>query len=338
MITKAQEKLDEKRGKAVDRIPNLKPSIVLVDRLYELVLADYRDKGRKTIEKVRKEWDNHLVKHFGNVQAEMVTTDYIDKYKEIRLSEKASRATINNELAVISAGFRLGFKKNLIKSKSCLIERYGEKILNNARQGMPTEKEFRQIIKYLADDYKAPLIFAYETGWRTNSEVLTRQWRHCNLEAGEIRLEANETKNGEPRIFLFEESDPVMDLLKKQKRIQQRMLKESNRMVAWIFHCDGVPLFYYDAKRCSYRPSTPFRKSWESARLKAGLPNTIVHDFRRVTVSRYENSPVPVPRKVVKELTGHLTDSIFERYHITKREDYLSARRSVVRKRRKSAS
>src|SRR5262245_60339171 len=53
-ITQAILKLDEKRGAAANRNPILKQSPVKVDELYQLVLADYRDKGRKTIEKIRQ--------------------------------------------------------------------------------------------------------------------------------------------------------------------------------------------------------------------------------------------------------------------------------------------
>src|SRR5215510_5797037 len=41
----------------------------------------------------------------------------------------------------------------------------------------------------------------YITGWRVKSEILTRQRSHLDLDAGWIRLEPGETKNGKGRMF-----------------------------------------------------------------------------------------------------------------------------------------
>ena len=42
---------------------------------------------------------------------------------------------------------------------------------------------------------------AYTYGWRTQSEILTRERRHVDLEAGTLRLDPGETKNGEGRAW-----------------------------------------------------------------------------------------------------------------------------------------
>ena len=42
---------------------------------------------------------------------------------------------------------------------------------------------------------------AFVTGWRVKSEILTRQWHHVDFDAGWLRLEPGETKNGEDRMF-----------------------------------------------------------------------------------------------------------------------------------------
>ena len=43
--------------------------------------------------------------------------------------------------------------------------------------------------------------FAAITGWRIASEVLPLEWRHVDFEAGDVRLDAGTTKNGEGRVF-----------------------------------------------------------------------------------------------------------------------------------------
>ena len=45
--------------------------------------------------------------------------------------------------------------------------------------------------------------FAFITGWRTPSEILPLEWRQVDLDAGEVRLDAGTTKNGDGRVFPF---------------------------------------------------------------------------------------------------------------------------------------
>jgi integrase len=45
--------------------------------------------------------------------------------------------------------------------------------------------------------------FAYITGWRLKSEVLSLRWSQVDLNAGEVRLEPGTTKNKEGRTFPF---------------------------------------------------------------------------------------------------------------------------------------
>lgn len=42
---------------------------------------------------------------------------------------------------------------------------------------------------------------AYVTGWRIYSEFLTRRWSHVDFNTGWLRLEPEEMKNGEGRMF-----------------------------------------------------------------------------------------------------------------------------------------
>jgi len=49
----------------------------------------------------------------------------------------------------------------------------------------------------------------------------------------------------------------------------------------------------------------------------------LFHDFRRSCVRNLENANTP--RKVAKSLTGHLTDSVYERYHVVRVEDQRAA-------------
>ena len=45
--------------------------------------------------------------------------------------------------------------------------------------------------------------FAYVTGWRVPSEVLTMTWNRVDFQAGTVRLEPGTTKNDEARVFFL---------------------------------------------------------------------------------------------------------------------------------------
>ena len=51
------------------------------------------------------------------------------------------------------------------------------------------------------EDLKAIIRTAQVTGWRVHSELLMRKRHHLDLDAGWLRLEPGETKNGRGRMF-----------------------------------------------------------------------------------------------------------------------------------------
>src|SRR5215469_4015989 len=62
------------------------------------------------------------------------------------------------------------------------------------RQGFFEVEHFEAVRRRLPED------IAYTFGWRTQSEVMTLDRRHLDLEAGTIRLDPGTTKNDEGRV------------------------------------------------------------------------------------------------------------------------------------------
>jgi len=83
---------------------------VLVSELIDAVIVDYRVNGKKSLEYVEMRWKAHLEPFFAHTLAAHVTSDDIEHYKQKRLQEGASNATINRELAVLKRGFHLGMR------------------------------------------------------------------------------------------------------------------------------------------------------------------------------------------------------------------------------------
>jgi len=80
--------------------------------------------------------------------------------------------------------------------------------------------------------------FAFLTGWRIKSEVLSRQWRHVDFQRGTIKLEPGEAKNDEPReIFMTRELRTLLDA----QKAKVEALKDKGKIVPWVFFGD-VPV------------------------------------------------------------------------------------------------
>lgn len=112
---------------------------------------------------------------------------------------------------------------------------------------------------------RAVVRFAFETGWRVPSEVLTLQWRGVDFAADELRLDAGTKKNGEARIFAI--TRDLRALLEAQQAERARV-PQAGDVVAWVF----FRLVAKDAA-ARRRPSRS-RRSTRRGRPRAAPPDT----------------------------------------------------------------
>jgi integrase len=151
----------------------------------------------------------------------------------------------------------------------------------------------------LPEHYRPIVEVGYITGWRLKSELGTRQKHHVDLNAGWLRLEPGESKNGEGRNF---------PLTPRLRAILERQLEETRAfeiatgtIVPWLFHRAGKQI-------------KSFRKVWARACTDAGVPGKILHDFRRSAIRNLERAGIS--RSAAMAMVGHKTQSIYSRYAI----------------------
>jgi integrase len=163
--------------------------------------------------------------------------------------------------------------------------------------------------------------FAYLMGWR-REQVLSLRWADINRDAGTVIRRAEFNKTKEPSVLAMSES--VRTVIERRWQARAVMTPTGPRVCDLVFHREGQ-------KVCD------FRGAWERACIAAGLCVTVkdakgnetkravalFHDFRRSCVRNLENAGTP--RKVAKSITGHVTDSVYERYHVVKEEDQRAA-------------
>ena len=272
-----------------------------IDDMTELLRRDYRINKRRSLKRAERAF-KHLRRHFANHRAIDITDHMVDAYVDHRLGiDNAANASVKYEISMLKRMYRLARK---------VIGGYKPEFPNirvsNTRTGFFEETEFRALLENLNEWVKGPMEFAYLTGWRLRSEVLTLLWKQVDFEAGEVRLEPGTTKNDEGRTFPFAVLPELEAMLRRQRERTDALQKETGRIIPWVFHHNGKRIVEY-------------RKSWQTATEKVGLAGKIPHDFRRTAVRNLERAGVP--RSVAMKLVGHKTESIYRRYAIVARQD-----------------
>ena len=226
------------------------------DQLAQMLTDDYTANGRRSLDRVEDSLA-HLRPAFGHLRARAISRDRIVSYAHQRREEdKAAPATINRELACLKRMFTLGAQAGKVGHRPhipMLEER-------NVRQGFFERPAFESVLTHLPAPLRPPIHVAYLTGWRLQSELLTRQWRHVDFVNGWLRLDPGETKNDEGRMFPL--TPELRAVLERQRDDTHALEREHGRIIPWVFHRDGVPI------RCLRRP-------WKAACRAAGVPGRL---------------------------------------------------------------
>jgi integrase len=289
------------------------------------LLVDFHTARDRDTKKVEGRIAKHLTPYFGaNRLMASITGDlvaaYIAKRKKDTLTTKkgivktVKNATINRELAWLKQMFTLSIRagKLLMRPHIELLPEH------NARQGFFEPEQFQAVLKHLPEELRPVAQFAYITGWRLKSEVLTREWRHVDFQNGTVHLLKGETKNREPRTFVM--TQELRKLLEGLHAEAEKLKKRGKFPPARIFY-----RMVAKGRRGPLRPVpiTSLSKAFASACRKAGCPGRIPHDLRRSAVRRFVRQGIP--DSVAMKLTGHKTRSVFERYNIVSEGDLREA-------------
>ncbi|MGE3521213.1 MAG: tyrosine-type recombinase/integrase [Vicinamibacterales bacterium] len=302
------------------------------DEAVKDVINDYRTNRKRSLDDVERRIERHLRPFFGNRRMASITTsdirEYIDsRQKETTIVRRAftftardgtprqvpeqrrtitgvSNAEINRELTALKRMFNLAIQagKLLQKPHIPLLKE------DNVRVGFFERDQFLAVLAHLPEPVRPAASFAYLTGWRIDSEVLSLEWRQVDFGAGEVRLDPGKTKNGEGRTFPM--TRELREVLEQQRTITENFQRQLKVVCPRVFHRSG-------------RPIKSFRVAFRSACVEAGCPGRVLHDFRRTAVRNLVRAGIP--ERVAMQMTGHKTRSVFERYNIVSAGDLREA-------------
>jgi integrase len=207
--------------------------------LETILRTDYRIKGRRSLRRLEGALA-HLRETFGSARALGITAERIVEYETERLAGGAARATVNYELAALRRAFRLALKQRRMPTPVITITDP-----HNARTGFFERADFTTVVEQLPESLKPVMQFAYLTGWRVASEVLTLTWDRVDFRTGTVRLEPNTTKNDEGRTFPFGVLPELVELLQGATRGNEAIERAESRLVPYVFHRNGQPIKSY---------------------------------------------------------------------------------------------
>jgi len=278
-----------------------------VDDLVKLYLEYYEQNDLKSF-KEAKRYSDLITKNFEGLKANEVTSDLVRAYRKNRRKclnrgrdGKISHSTINRELSALKKMYSLGLQEDPpIVARIPKIELVKE---NNVRTGFFEHDDFLVLRGKAPNHLKIVLTIAYYTGMRAG-EILNLKWSQVDFEHKILRLETGTTKNKEGREIPF-----TSDLLE----VIEKWWKETKNQYPsceWICHYKGERYKSY-------------RRAWKTVCKNAGFVGSLFHDFRRTGVRNLVRSGVP--QSVAMKISGHNTDSVFQRYDIVSHQDIQEA-------------
>jgi integrase len=346
-IVKARRILRDREGDVVKGVP-VSPNVgkITFDEAATDLLNDYSMNRKRTHDDARRRIKKHLSPFFGNRRMITITTTDLRAYVAKRQKEgtpvrrkrgkakaaelpadpearrPVSAGEINRELTVLKRMFSLAIQSGRLLHKP----HFPMLRENNVRAGFFEHAQYLSVLPHLPEPMRPVVTFAYVTGWRINSEVLPLQWRQVDLKAGEVRLDPGTTKNMEGRVFYL--TAELKRLLTDQRKAANRVQRRKGMIVPHVFFHDGTTKAGGVAFLAGHAISgSGFYHAWCRARIKAGCPGSIPHDFRRTAIRNMVRAGVP--ERVAMKLSGHKTRSVFDRYNIVSDGDLRDAARRL---------
>lgn len=272
---------------------------VKAPRLFEEVMLEYlRGSSHLRSLETLKMQTATLRRYFGGLQINQLTGQDVRGYIRHRKDEGRANATINRELAALSSAINYCNREwewgmpNPVKGRLLREPHHRERYLSRAEVGrLVTEARKLRQGDLLADFIE----LAVHTGCR-RGELLNLDWGRVTLEAGReaITLNARHTKSGKPR----------------QVPLNGVAIGVMRRRAAW--RAEHAPDSTWVFARPGGGQAKSLRNGFETAAEKAKLDDLRIHDLRHTAASWLVTDGVPL--EIVKELLGHSSITMTERY------------------------
>jgi len=241
---------------------------------------------------------------FGDTLARDLKPADLENYQTKRQAEKKSDSYIDQEVGAARAMVNKPFYNDRVGAEPIKAFKKVEKLLkknSNARDRILSPEEFKRLMKQLPLHTRQIFAAGFYTGMR-KGEILNLTWDKVDIKNRCISLQAEDTKDGEPRLI------PISQDFRKLLL--------------------GIPRAIHDNHVFLYRgkPVRDIRDGVKNACNKTGIiygrfkkNGFVFHDLRH-TFNTYLRK-AGVPESVIMEITGHSTREMFDWYNTVDLED-----------------
>ena len=240
----------------------------------------------------------HLDSFFEGMSVLDIDSDAIRSFikkKRDRLKDPTIRRILNDLRAMFNQAKREG------RIRHSDVPYFAMPDDSKPRKGFLTPDQFQTLLKHIPANLQPVVKFCYITGCRIGAAKQIT-WVMIAKDFSEIDLPGEITKTGEPLTL------PLAGPLEEIARTLRKVFRDESKPVfdvtgfryAWAHACAAECLGEYEPKTRKYR----------------GLK---LHDFRRSAVRNLIRAGVD--RGTAMSISGHKTESIFERYNITTTDD-----------------
>jgi integrase len=250
--------------------------------------------GGKNIAKKRQQLAQHLVPALGDERLSSLTRSALDRYRQQRLDEGASDATVNREMATVSHLLTVATDEKWISVRPCKVPKVAEPeaakiILSGAEQQALLQAAMNDIDSYVY----LFVLFGINTPMR-HSEILSSRYDEVDFDNN--LLTVPDAKAG-PRIQPL-----TAELVAALQRERDMATDEAG----WIF-----PSLRPKLSECGHRST--MARSFARVVKAAGLRrHAWPHLMRHTAVSRLIKAGVDL--KTVQAISGHKTMAMLLRY------------------------
>jgi integrase len=296
---------------------------VTVSELVDDYIDYLKANGKPSAAEIQRTLQDHVLRTeiFQGRLAVSITTQDLQRYRDLRQSLGRKDATINNELSYLRAAFKHGMKRQTPK-KVVEVPYFPIVDPQNVRLGFIEVPTFRKILELMCDSLKLFFVLAYHSGCRSG-ELKNLKWSQVYRRPdsqGYIELEPGTTKNKEGRhLPIYGDMEAWLE---KQLAIRNAQCPECEYVLFW-HQADVNGLVRH---KVGDKLDT-FRTVWKRAVKQAGVPQLIPHDLRRSAVTNM-TQVLSIPE--IMNIIGHKTMAMFIRYNIVSRKGITEAGKKMT--------
>ncbi|MCX5834027.1 MAG: site-specific integrase [Deltaproteobacteria bacterium] len=304
-IEEAKDAEGKRRSqKRENRIFDIKPDAKMTfNELSKWYLDLERVKSRAYYSTLKINLDSFLAEFENFIVGQIKSAD-LENYQVKRKAAGYSDSYIDQEIGAARTMINKAFDNDLVGGDVLRTFKRVKRLLKrnaNARDRIITPEQFRDLMGKLPRHTRAIVATAFYTGMR-RGEILSLTWDKVDLKNRLIKLNAQDTKDGEPRKI------PICDEL-------YLIL----RSIPMPIHDDHV--FLYRGKPVK-DIRTALARSCRDIGLEYGRVNTegfVFHDLRHTFNTLMRKAGVA--ESVIMSITGHSTREMFDRYNTIDEED-----------------